>query len=246
MFYSKRQEDILRLIREKGSASVHFLAKELFVSEPTVRRDLCELEKSGRIRRTFGGAVASELLNREVPLSMRENTEKEAKRKIAKMAARELSDGQVIFLDASSTAFYLVEHIASYKDMTVITNGPKTSLALAEKRVRSFSTGGLMLENAIAYVGRSAEDFIRNFNADIFFFSCRGLSENGLLTDSSMDESELRKVMMSRSEKNVYLCTSDKIGKKYLYNLCSIGDTDMLYCDDEEKASEILQKAAEK
>ncbi len=239
MFYSKRHEDILNILKEKGSVSVHYLSKALFVSEPTVRRDLTELEAEGKIRRTFGGAVASELLNREVPLSMRENTQKDAKRKIAADAACEIYDGQVIFLDASSTAFYLVEHIASYKDVTVITNGPKTSLALAERKIRSFSTGGLMLENAIAYVGKSAEDFVKNFNADIFFFSCRGLSLGGELTDSSMEESELRKVMMSHSKRNVYLCTSDKIGKKYMYNLCNVEDTDKVYCDDKSRISGI-------
>ena len=72
MFYSKRHEDILKILKEREAASVHFLAKELFVSEPTVRRDLDILQKQGRVRRTFGGAVICELLNREVPLSLRE------------------------------------------------------------------------------------------------------------------------------------------------------------------------------
>ena len=50
MFYSERLEKILQILKEKNSASVHLLAKQLFVSEPTVRRDLAELEKQGKIK----------------------------------------------------------------------------------------------------------------------------------------------------------------------------------------------------
>ncbi len=240
MFYSKRHEDILKILDERKSASVHFLSKELFVSEPTIRRDLDVLEKQGRVRRTFGGAVLSELLNREVPLSLREREGRGAKAIIAEMASDLLADGQVIFLDASSTASYLVEHIAKHKDMTVITNSPKTSLALAEKKVRSYCTGGLMLENSIACVGQLAESFIKNFNADIFFFSCRGVSEDGMLTDSSIEESELRRVMMANSKQPAFLCTSDKIGKKYMYNLCSLQKSYHIFCDDEKKIEKLI------
>lgn len=240
MFYSKRQEEILEILKARGNASVHFLSKELFVSEPTIRRDLSELEKQGKVRRTFGGAVPCDILNLEVPLSLREREGRGAKAIIAEKAASLLSDGQVIFLDASSTASYLVEHIAKYKDITVITNSPKTSLALAEKKVRSYCTGGLLLENSIAYVGNLAENFIRNFNADIFFFSCRGLNYDGMLTDSSTRESELRRVMMANSAKLAFLCTSDKIGKKYMYNLCSADTIDYIFCDDEGKMEGVL------
>ncbi|MBR3965947.1 MAG: DeoR/GlpR transcriptional regulator [Clostridia bacterium] len=242
MFYSKRHEDILKILKEREAASVHFLAKALFVSEPTVRRDLDILQKQGRVRRTFGGAVICELLNREVPLSLREREGRGAKAVIAERASDLLSDGQVIFLDASSTTSYLVEYIAKYNDMTVITNSPKTSLALAEKKVRSFCTGGLMLENSIAYVGSLAESFVKNFNADIFFFSCRGVSDDGRLTDSSLEESELRKVMMENSKKIAFLCTSDKIGKKYMYNLCRVQSADHVFCDDEEKMKNLLSE----
>lgn len=241
MFYSKRQEDIMRILKERGSATVHYLSKSLFVSEPTIRRDLNILENEGKLRRTFGGAVPTELLNREVPLSLREREGREAKAVISEKASELLCDGQIIFLDASSTVSYLVEHIASHKDMTVITNSPKTSLSLAERRVRSYCTGGLMLENSIAYVGSLAEDFVKNFNADIFFFSCRGVSKEGQLTDSSVEESELRKVMMRRAKRKVFLCTSDKIGKKYMYNLCHVRDADGIYCDDDEAAERLLE-----
>lgn len=231
MFYNERYEAIVDILREKSTVSVHFLAKELFVSEPTIRRDLKKMEESGIIKRTFGGAVLSEYLNKEVPLSMRERENMTAKDYIAREAVKHICDGQVVFLDASSTASRIVKYISAFSNLTVITNSPKTSLKLAELKIKSFCTGGLMLENSIAYVGSYAENFVKNFNADIFFFSSRGITQNGLITDSSVEESDLRKAMMSNSKKNIFLCTSDKIGKQYFYNLTNASETDGVICD---------------
>ena len=115
----------------------------------------------------------------------------------------------------------------------MITNSPKTSLKLAELKIRSLSTGGLLLENSISFVGAHAENFVRNFNADIFFFSCRGITDDGQLTDSSMEESQLRRIMMEHSKKKIFLCTSNKIGRKYMYNLCDVSAVDGVICEKE-------------
>lgn len=81
MFYSSREDEILDLLEKRNSVSVHFLSKELAVSEPTVRRALSSLEKRGKIKRTFGGAVLAELENRETPLSFRESEDMTAKKR---------------------------------------------------------------------------------------------------------------------------------------------------------------------
>ena len=233
MYYRERYNKILDILQKRNSASVHFLAQALYVSEPTIRRDLAVLQEQGKIRRTFGGAVLSDMINKEVPFALREHENRRAKDAIARMAAKHIRDGQIIFLDASSTASYLTPYLASFSDLTVITNSPKTSLKLAELKIRSLSTGGLLLENSISFVGAHAENFVWNFNADIFFFSCRGITEDGLLTDSSMEESQLRRIMMEHSKKKIFLCTSNKIGRKYMYNLCDVSAVDGVICEKE-------------
>lgn len=202
MFYNKRYDAIVQILKENNSATVHLLSKKLFVSEPTIRRDLKKMEFQGIIKRTFGGAVLSEFLNKEIPLSMREHENTNAKDYIAKKAVNFIHDGQVIFLDASSTVSGIVKYLSAFPNITVITNSPKTSLRLAELRIKAFCTG-LLLENSIAYVGTYAENFIKNFNADIFFFSSRGISLNGTITDSSIEESDLRRTMLANSKKYI-------------------------------------------
>ena len=191
------------------------------------------MELHGIIKRTFGGAVLSEFLNKEIPLSMREHENMNAKDYIAKEAVNFIHDGQVIFLDASSTVSSIVKYLSAFPNITIITNSPKTSLRLAELRIKSFCTGGLLLENSIAYVGTHAENFIKNFNADIFFFSSRGITANGVITDSSIEESDLRRTMLLNSKKSIFLCTSDKIGKQFFYNLTDISEIDRVICDTE-------------
>ncbi len=231
MFFTKRHEEILAILKEKGACSVRLLSTLLFVSEPTIRRDLTVLESENKIKRTFGGAVINTDFNVEVPLILRETQNIRIKEELALEAVKFIMDDAVIFLDASSTVSYIIKHLSKFKNLTVITNSPKNSLRLAELKIRSFSTGGEMLENSFAYVGVSAQDFIGKFNADLFFFSCRGITADGTLNDSSIEETEIRKAMMKNSKKNIFICSSDKLGKKYMYNLCSYTEVDEIISD---------------
>jgi len=226
MFEMERLEQILALLRQTQTATVKKLSTHLYVSEATVRRDLNELERRGFVRRIHGGVVLIDGVSREVPLYLREQQNVEAKRLIAAKAAKYLRDGQVIFMDASSTAMYLIPYFEQFKNLTVITNGLKTSQELRPLNHTVYCTGGLMLHNSLAYIGDYATDFIRRFNADLFFFSSLGISEEGMITDSSAEETGIRRVMFEQSRRRIFLCDNSKRGKLYCYNLCHISQAD--------------------
>ncbi|MBQ2756317.1 MAG: DeoR/GlpR transcriptional regulator [Oscillospiraceae bacterium] len=226
MFEPERLEQILTILRRTQTATVKHLAQQLYVSEATVRRDLNELERRGFINRIHGGAVLTDGATREVPLFLREQQNTESKRIIAAKAAQHLCDGQVIFLDASSTAMYLIPHFERFQNLTIITNGLKTSQNLRSLKHNVYCTGGLMLHNSLAYIGDFAAEFIRHFNADIFFFSSLGISEDGRITDASSEETNIRRIMLEQSRKHIFLCDSSKQGKTYCYNLCNLSQVD--------------------
>ena len=226
MFNIERQEEIMRLLLQRKSMTVHTLAQLLYTSESTVRRDLCELERSGRVRRTFGGVVLEETLNKEVPLLLRQAQNHGAKQRIAQKARPLLENGRVVFLDASSTVAHLVPILGEFADLTVITNSPNTALELGHLGIRTYCTGGLLLEASQAFVGAQAEDFVAGFNADLMFFSSRGIDREGNITDSSMEESRLRQIMLRHTERAYYLYDNSKLGKRYLCNVCTVGDID--------------------
>jgi DeoR family L-fucose operon activator len=138
-----------------------------------------------------------------------------------------------VFLDGSTSAFHLVPYLARKKDLIVVTSGAKTAVALAEANIRTFCTGGQMLIHSFSYVGEQAENCIRSFNADICFFSCHGLTEEGYMTDLSVEEANLRKIMFRFSKKKILLCDSSKFGKTCFYNIGHIRDIDGVISEKE-------------
>lgn len=231
MIPNSRHEEILQILRQRGTVAVSRLAGELYASEATIRRDLTVLEEQGMLRRVHGGAVLLGGAEQEVPLYLRERERHLEKARIAQRAVEEVFNGATILLDASSTVLHMVPLLARFSDLTVITNSPKTSLALAEYRIKNYCTGGALLGGSIAYVGSRAERAIREIQADLLFFSCRGLGLEGRLSDSALDETSIRQVMLEHSNKQFGLCDSSKLGREYLHTLCHAGDLTDLFCD---------------
>jgi len=226
MFGVERLDHIIAHLRRTQTATVKTLAARIYASEATVRRDLNELERRGLIKRVHGGAVLLDGANRELPLYLREQQNVEAKRSIAAKAAQYITDGQVIFLDASSTVMFLVKYFEAFETLTIVTNGMKNAQELSGLQHKVYCTGGLLLHNSSAYVGDYAVEFVRNFNADLFFFSSRGVSDDGRITDASSEETYVRKVMFEQSKTRVFLCDESKRGQTFCYNLCSVSQTD--------------------
>lgn len=226
MYNLERQEEIIKILEKSKSISVTKLAKLLYVSQPTIRRDLGVLAEQGRVQRTHGGVVLRKVSDAEIPLMFREDQNNTSKKSIAEKASKLISDGNVIFLDASSTVSYLIPHLERFNDIIVVTNSPKTSMKLGERNIKNYCTGGLLLMHSVAFVGSEAEKFIANINADIFFFSSRGYTENGMITDSSEREVAVKKAMLKNANKIYYLCDSSKKNQKYAFNICDVKDID--------------------
>ena len=223
-----REKQILEILLKEKRVTVKQLAKALFISEPSVRRDLQSLEKQNLIKRIHGGAVLEEtaLSKNRIPFLIREYEQSSAKAVIAKKAVELICENDVIFLDASTSCYYLIPFLASKRNITVVTNSVKALKKLAEYSINTISTGGVLVNSCLALVGEEAYKTIENYNADIAFFSCRGISDDGYLTDIAPEENNIRKMMMRRSKKSYLLCASEKFGKGYFHNLCHKDELD--------------------
>ncbi len=221
-----RENEYLQLLSER-EYTVSELAQKLYVSEPTVRRDIQVLKKKN-VLECKNGRVSLRSISPDVhiPLITRDMTEQRAKHQIAEIAATRIKDGYTIMLDASTSAYCLLPHLAKFQNLFVITNGAKTAIALATMGIKTLCTGGEMVSQSFAYKGPDAERTLAGYNADIAFFSCRGLSDEGVATDSSIDENSMRRIMMKHSKKTVMLCDSSKFGLIYLNTLCKADEVD--------------------
>lgn len=228
-----RHREILNILNQNGSVSIKELKNLLFVSEATVRRDLVELEKAGALKRIFGGAQPVSNTNTQIPLFIRESLDSRAKDNICKQAAALIKEGNTVFLDGSSTVQYLVKYMATIKDIIVVTYSVKTAELMCQNHIKTYCAGGLLIENSLVCTGSKTLEFAKEINTDICFISCKGVSNNGIFTDTSEEETAVRKAFMERASTRVMLMTQNKFGTKYLHTLCDSTDIDFLFSDGE-------------
>ncbi|MGE5558441.1 MAG: DeoR/GlpR family DNA-binding transcription regulator [Bacillota bacterium] len=222
MFTIERRQEILKVLRERKSATVFDLSRKFFIGEATIRRDLEKLEKAGLLKRTYGGAVLLEGLDSEIPLSIRETEQKDAKNLIGQLASGLVQDGDIIIMDSSSSTLKMAPYLKGKSKLTVITNGAKTAVELGELlHIKVYCTGGNLRENSLSFIGELAGRCIENFYADKVFFSCRAVSREKGLTDSNENEAVLRRIMIENSRKAILLCDHTKFDQ---VSFCKIGD----------------------
>ena len=232
MLTLERQNQIMIILKEKKSASVDDLSKMLFIGPATIRRDLDLLQKQNLIKRTYGGAVLLEGLNIEIPLYVRENEQALEKETIGEKAASLVHDGDTLILDSSSTTYSMIHFLKSKQDLTVITNGVKTTIALGEiLHTKVYCISGRLRENSLSLVGEQSKKFISNYQVETLFFSCRGITREVGAMDSSDDEAELRKEMIKISKRVVLLCDSSKFDKTAFYKVCELDKIDYIITD---------------
>ena len=232
MPFYEREEKILNALLEKESMSVGELSAKLYVSQPTLRRDLIKLEQMGKIVRTHGGAqLLTKPADAKVPFYLREQEQNDAKSQMALRAVEFIRDGDIIMLDGSTSAHSIIPLLSRFNNLIVITNSAKSAFLLGNMGIQNICTGGRMITRSLCYIGEDAERTVSNYNANVLFFSCRGISADGRLTDTSVEENGLRRCMLRQSAKRVLLCDSSKLGNVYLNNLCHLSEVDDLICE---------------
>lgn len=244
MSFKDREDSILEYLSQNREATIDELCAKLFVSAPTIRRDLKALASAGKIIRTHGGAFLSNLPWEGTPQELREKEFSKEKDIIARKCLNLIKDGDTIMVDASSTALYLLKILDTKNSIILITNCSKASFIFSRTGVKVLVSGGEISKTSFAYVGSFAEEFIRKFNADICFFSVSMLSPDGKLTDNSIDENQVIKAMMECSKKSVLLLNSQKIGTPHLNTLCTLNDVDFVISEKDisEKFPEYKEK----
>ena len=124
MGHNERREWIKKKIEIDKKIEIAALSKELNVSEMTIRRDVEYLEKEGILTKVSKGAILNSVRNKDDiddTLNSRNLQNVEEKKVIARYVSGLIEDGDVIFMDASTTVYELCPYIID-KKLTIITN----------------------------------------------------------------------------------------------------------------------------
>lgn len=232
MARTNRENEILRILEKQYVIEVKNLARTLFVSEPTIRRTLIRMEENGLIIRAHGKVYANKVsAATNVALAVRDESMYKIKNDLAERASQLVHDGNVVMLDASTTAAHMVKYLEHIDNVVVITCSIKTSYMLSQTNLRFFCTGGECINKSFSLVGTSAIEEIKKFNADICFVSCHGLSSEGFATDTSITENDVRYQLMKQSKQKVLMIDDTKIDNGFYHNLCDISEFDTVICN---------------
>ena len=228
----ERHAQILRLLQEHQTMSNDQLARAVFASLPTIRRDLTALERRGLVRRTRGGAALMEMSQQlEVPLSLRQKEQTQQKMQIARQALALVERGTTLFLDSSTTVYQLARILPTDMDLTVITNSIRVGALMTQKKIRTYILGGLLNDGFYSTGGTYAVEMAKQLRVDVMFFSANALTYEGEIMDFSENEARLRQEIIARSERTYFLCDSSKLGKTSLHHLCRREDVTAILCD---------------
>ena len=232
-----------RLHQDNRVISVE-LARELGVSEDTIRRDLREMAARGECLRVYGGALPIGPGN--ITLAERSRKNFVAKNSLASRALRLLFDGAVIFLDASSTNLALAKAVAVDMQLTCITNAPQIAACIVEHpNCQLIVIGGLIDPVIGASVGAQALRDAENFRPDIFFLGACAVDATAGVTAFHTEDAVFKRAVMASSAQTVVLVTNDKLDTAAPYRVAGLDQIGMIFVEDDatEAALGALRKA---
>lgn len=230
----ERQQVILNRLSDTGAVRVVDLARDLHVTTETIRRDLRLLDQEGRIQRTHGGAVligAAPSAEREPPLHLRQSIALPEKAAVAAEAATLVQPGEVVALDASSTAIELAKRLPDH-GLTVVSPSPVVCLLLAERKsTRVVCTGGVLDDDAVCFTGPVAEAVLEKLHIDRCFLSCQGLHLARGASEATDRHAALKAQMLAVSDRAVLMVHSSKLGVSGPFYFARAGVFDTLIVD---------------
>lgn len=232
MYKCEREDEIMALLADTEYATVEYLVKKINISASSIRRDLKNLEERGLVVRSYGGVKLAEPTGKLIPFSLRSHENSVQKKQIAKAALRLLQPGETIFIDGSSSAYFVAELLPTLGGVTVFTNSIDVMSTLSGYDIKAYCTGGAISgDNRAVLVGGYTEAFVRCIHVDTVLFSVQAINAEGELLDCYAEEVAVRNLMMKNARRKILLCDSSKFGKTSTFYQASMEDIDYLVTD---------------
>lgn len=226
---NEREKEIIQLLTTHGYMTVTELSEQLFTSESSIRRHLSSLQNQGLVKRNYGGAELLTKNSQILPFATRAYRDIVQKQEIARKASTLIKDDDVIFLDQSSTTFFLAYELLKRSHLTIITNNIEILSLLSATELEVISAGGrLSKENRSCLVGDDTIQCFSQIRADHAFFSTKALSSDGTLYDCNREEVFVRNTMIANAANKVYLCDTGKFDTYSSYRQGSLHDVDYI------------------
>jgi DeoR/GlpR family transcriptional regulator of sugar metabolism len=244
-----RQEQILEIVKDKYRVSIDELAKKFNVTQMTIYRDLEFLENENKIIRTKKSATyITNQADIDYAYYKRLSFNKDEKQAIAKEALKYISNNELIYLDGSTSTFYLAKLIikSKFSNLTIMTPSPVVIYELLkDPGIQILCPGGTLNMTTYLFYNENLDEYLKNININKIFISCSGFSINAGFTEALKVEASLKMSIIKKSNEVIFLADYSKSNIISAYTFASPNVADILITDSRVN-KEFIKKLKEK
>ena len=224
--------DMERFIRTHQSVTNEELLNHFNISIQTLRRDLKILEKKGVITKYYGGAIYNETSDTKLvvaPLLERESTNISAKQYIGKLAADQVEDGDVIFIDSGTTAYRMLPYMDHLKNVTVISHSLNVlNQVRLYPHITAICAGGTLMNDSGSFL---VDTNFYPYNYTKAFISTVGISVNRRLTNTNLHEGYMKHHVIQHARRVYVMADNSKFGTIAFNHFADFDDIDVIITD---------------
>lgn len=231
MLGEERKKLIIDTINSQGALSLQEIMQLCQSSEATVRRDLTQLHQQGLLVKVHGGAVAVDShITQDYRLEEREMVNPQEKREIARYAASLIKEKSMVYLDAGTTTYLMIEFLdqSVCKDAVFVTNGIAQAKSLAEAGYTVYLTGGKLKATTGALVGADCYSDIEKYNFTIGFFGTNAVRRKNGCTTPDPEEAEIKRIAIQHTKQPYVLADQSKFGKTSSVSFAQFKDVQLI------------------
>lgn len=231
MFIEERLNQIIDILKEEGRVNVKDLSIKFNMSEPAIRKDLQRLEKEGKLKRTYGGAILERQKVETTNIETRLIKNTHIKSFIAEKAFKEINDGEMIFLDISSINYLLAKLIIERnKRVTIVTNMVEVSALLNNNtNTDLICIGGIYNKLLGGVIGSTAIESISKYRADKAFIGSCGVNvHESSISNFDLEEGNTKKAIMNYSKSVYVLIENEKFNLDGSYSFAALEDINII------------------
>jgi ribose transport system substrate-binding protein len=158
----------------------------------------------------------------------------QAKKRIARWASNLVERGETILLDASTTVLHMGPFLQEHQQLTIVTNGVEIARQLAANPANTvILLGGILNSDGGAITSTLGASMLDELHIRTAFVSGVGFDLQAGLTELSLQEAPLKRLMLQAASRVVALVDSSKLRKVGLTSVASIDQITHLFIDSD-------------
>jgi DeoR family fructose operon transcriptional repressor len=210
MLTEERKKKICEYIEQQKAVTVLELMELFSASEATIRRDLTDLSARGLLVKVHGGAVSIQnQIVSDYRVEERKDVNSEEKIVVAKYAASLIQSNDMVYLDAGTTTYHLIDYVNSSNN-TFVTNAVMHARKLSAKGYSVYLTGGKLKSTTEALVGAGCYESLQSYQFSIGFFGANAISHEDGFTTPDPEEAKIKECALKHTLSPYILCDHGK------------------------------------